>query len=190
MLADANGTACDDRTADAARISDDGELAAGAHAGRCGPHDWWVTTLEVPLDPEPFVPELEPEPFVPELEPEPVLAELEPSVPVPDDDPEPVPVLDSELPLLDDELAALAGVVVAVVVVVLPPAVEAERRWPSAGSCPETRRSVIISQVATNRASAPAITRRRRARARSNRASRMAPARARAASGGEGAGAG
>jgi hypothetical protein len=51
----------------------------------------------------------------------------------------------------------------------------------SAGSRPETSRSVIISQAATNSATAPEITRRRIVRARAARALRSAWPRARAA---------
>jgi hypothetical protein len=52
----------------------------------------------------------------------------------------------------------------------------------SAGSCPETSASVIISQAATNSATAPEITRRRILRARAARAARSAWPRARAGS--------
>jgi hypothetical protein len=51
----------------------------------------------------------------------------------------------------------------------------------SAGSCPETSTSVIISHAATNSATAPEITRRRMVRARAARALRSACPRARAA---------
>jgi hypothetical protein len=53
----------------------------------------------------------------------------------------------------------------------------------SAGSWPETSTSVIISQPATNSATAPEITRRRIFRARAVRAVRSACPRARAAAG-------
>jgi hypothetical protein len=52
----------------------------------------------------------------------------------------------------------------------------------SAGSCPETSTSVIISQAATNSATAPEMTRRRILRARAARSARSACPRARAAS--------
>ncbi len=88
-----------------------------------------------------------------------------------DDD---VPVLerlvDPELPVVT---VGLDATVVADAVVDVPPA--------SAGSWPETRTSVIISQAATNSATAPAMTRRRIVRARAVRAFRSAFARARAA---------
>jgi hypothetical protein len=51
----------------------------------------------------------------------------------------------------------------------------------SAGSCPETSTSVIVSQAATNSATAPEITRRRILRARAARSVRSAWPRARAA---------
>jgi hypothetical protein len=51
----------------------------------------------------------------------------------------------------------------------------------SAGSCPETSTSVIISQAATNSATAPEITRLRILRARATRSLRSACPRARAA---------
>jgi hypothetical protein len=52
----------------------------------------------------------------------------------------------------------------------------------SAGSCPETSTIVIISQAATNSATAPEITRRRILRVRAARSLRSAWPRARAAS--------
>ena len=89
-----------------------------------------------------------------------------------------VPVL-PELELLDvlvvavgvlpEPLPALEAVVVTAVLAV---ALRAAR----AGSWPETSTTAISSQVATNRASAPEITRRRIIRARARRAWRIVEA--------------
>lgn len=123
-----------------------------------------MVTLLTPLLLE-FEPELESE-LVPEpVEPEPVDPE-----PV---DPEPV----------EPELLVVVVVVVVLGVeatVVAEDPVEVLRA--SAGSCPETSTIVIISQAATNSATAPEITRRRILLARAARSARSAWPRARAAS--------
>jgi hypothetical protein len=96
--------------------------------------------------------------------------------------PEPELEFDVELEPEDPELLVVVVVVVLGVeaTVVADEAVEAFRA--SAGSCPETRTRVIISQAATNSATAPEITRRRIVRARAARSARSAWPRARAAS--------
>jgi hypothetical protein len=80
----------------------------------------------------------------------------------------------------DPELLVVAVVLGVEATVVAEDPVEVLRA--SAGSCPETSTSVIISQAATNSATAPEITRRRILRARAARSPRSAWARARAAS--------
>jgi hypothetical protein len=133
-----------------------------------------VTTLLVP-GPEVELVELEvPEPELPEVV---VVADPEAGavvVPV-------VPVLVEPVPL--PEVAGVAELVVVPAAALA----EVEPREASAGSCPETSTSVIISHVATNRASATEMARRRSVRARISRASRIALPRARAASSGGGA---
>jgi hypothetical protein len=108
------------------------------------------------------------------LEPE---LELEPTV-----DPELTPELEPVLELDPDDPELLVVVVAAGVdaTVVADEAVEALRA--SAGSWPDTSTIVIISQAATNSATAPEITRRRILRARAARSARSAWPRARAAS--------
>jgi hypothetical protein len=88
--------------------------------------------------------------------------------------------IDVELEPDDPELLVVAVVLGVEATVVADEAVEAFRA--SAGSCPETRTIVIISQAATNSATAPEITRRRIMRARAARSARSAWPRARAAS--------
>jgi hypothetical protein len=108
----------------------------------------------------------------------------------------PLPELELELefeldPAEPELLVVVVGVVVVVVVVlavvlgveatvVAEDPVDALRA--SAGSCPETRTTAIISHAATNSATAPEITRRRILRARAARSPRSAWPRARAAS--------
>jgi hypothetical protein len=87
---------------------------------------------------------------------------------------------DVELEPEDPELLVVVVVLGVEATVVADEAVEAFRA--SAGSCPETRTRVIISQAATNSATAPEITRRRIVRARAVRSARSAWPRARAAS--------
>jgi hypothetical protein len=87
---------------------------------------------------------------------------------------------DVELEPVDPELLVVVVVLGVEATVVADEAVEAFRA--SAGSCPETRTRVIISQAATNSATAPEITRRRIVRARAARSARSAWPRARAAS--------
>jgi hypothetical protein len=88
-------------------------------------------------------------------------------------------------PLFEDEDVSLELEVVDVPELVVVDGVEAtvviEEFLASAGSCPETSTIVISSQLATNRARAPAMMRRRRARARASRVCLIAWPRARAA---------
>jgi hypothetical protein len=87
-----------------------------------------------------------------------------------------------ELPALVVVVVSVLGAVAVVVVVVSVLGVEATVvpdepavvLLASAGSCPETSTSVIISQAATNSATAPEITRRRILRARAARSVRSA----------------
>jgi hypothetical protein len=106
----------------------------------------------------------------------------------------PVAALDPVEALLEAPAAVLLVVLVAVVLVGVvlagADATVVVRLEASAGSCPVTSASAIISHTATNAASAPATTRRRRLRARTRRDRRIAVARARADSVGFGSGAG
>ena len=86
--------------------------------------------------------------------------------------PEPELEFDVELEPEDPELLVVVVVLGVEATVVADEAVEAFRA--SAGSCPETRTTVIISQAATNSATAPEITRRRIVRARAARSARSA----------------
>jgi hypothetical protein len=104
------------------------------------------------------------------LEPEPTL-ELEPTLVL-----EPALVLEPD----DPELLVVAVVLGVDATVVADEAFEV--LLASAGSCPETSTTVIISHAATNSATAPEITRRRTLRARAARSARSACPRARAAS--------
>jgi hypothetical protein len=76
-----------------------------------------------------------------------------------------------------------AGVELVVVVVGVDATGVVVERLASAGSLPETRTSVISSQLATNSATAPPTTRRRIVRTRASRECRSACPRARAAPG-------
>jgi hypothetical protein len=84
-----------------------------------------------------------------------------------------------ELEPVDPELLVVVVVLGVDATVAADDALDALRA--SAGSWPETRMIVIISQAATNSATAPEITRRRIVRARAARSARSACPRARAA---------
>ena len=98
----------------------------------------------------------------------------------PEPDPEPDPELEPEPePVLDD--VVVVAVVVGGVDATLVADEDVEVLRASAGSWPETSTIVIISQAATNTATAPEMTRRRIVRARAARSFRSAWARALAA---------